>query len=414
MNPQQSPAIANILKRPFGATVDPAKQVSTRPPVARTPEQSPLANVGSSGASPPAVPRPQGPLGDSATWRPSLQSSTSLTGVPVYDNASVARLQARNAAGTLTRPDLSNVTTGAPAPAISQPTRTPAPTRPASAPLETDYTRPAPPDPASPPVIVRPSAVPQLQQAIGRAVDAQRGQTLTARADASALLNPMSNSAELMRRLENSQNSYFNKGSPQARRLIGEAIAGQLGAQAAASSQGQRAGSETLAHGVGHEAGALEGAARRQVDTDMFNADDSYRTRALAEQAATRRAEIERPSLQTAADGRLLRVTGATAAPVLDPGGSPVSVARPEAPRDHQAAADDRMLAELLGLQKDDYGEYPADAIENAQRQLAAIRAGQRGGSAQTSPAAPTAGDVLDGYRFRGGDPSDRANWEAE
>ena len=402
-----SPSISRILERPFGAAQDPAKPIRRFDP----------AHAGTGGAPPmpsttstaPAIPRPERTLGDTHTWSPSLNSGTS-NGVPTYDNVSIRRLEARNAGGPPARPDFSNVTTGAPAPTVPRPMRTFDPTRSASVPLETDYTRPAPPDPASPPVIARPSAAPQVQQSVRRTLDTQRDLTRTTRADAAEVLNPMSADAEILRRLENSQRSYFNKGSPQARRLIGEAIAGQLGARNAASAQGQQAGNDTLGRGVAYEAAANEGAAQRRLEADKFTADAGYRERALAAEAATRRAELERPSLQTDADGGLLRVTGTAAAPVTGADGSPVRVARPATARDHQAAADDKLLVELLGLQKDQFGEYPADALDNARQRLAEIRGGQRGGAVQV----PEVGGTLDGYRFRGGDPSDPANWEAQ
>ncbi|TWT18528.1 hypothetical protein FQY83_14205 [Luteimonas marina] len=410
MTTQQS-TLDRLRQNPFGAAQDPAKPV-------RSFGAAPAATGGATSmpsttitAPAPAVPRPTRTLGDTHTWTPSLNSGTDRTGAPVYDSTSIQRLQARNTGGSPARPDFSNVTTGGPAPAVPRPTRTLDPTRSASVPFETDYTRPAPPDPASPPIIARPSAAPQVQQSVRRTLDTQRDLTRTTRADAAEMLNPMSADAEILRRLENSQRSYFNKGSPQARRLIGEAIAGQLGARSAASAEGQRGGNITAQQGVGYEAAANEAAAQRRLDADKFTADAGYRERALATEAATRRAELERPSLQTDAAGNLLQVTGTKAAPITGEDGAPVRMPqRPVTARDHQAEADDKLLAELLGLQKDSYGEYPSNALETARRQLAEIRGGQRGGAVQV----PEVGGTLDGYRFRGGDPSDPANWEAQ
>lgn len=207
------------------------------------------------------------------------------------------------------------------------------------------------------------SNAPAIQQSVVRALDAQRGQTRAARADAAEILNPMSHSAELMRRLENSQRSYFNKGSPQARRLIGEAYAAQLGAQNAASAQGLRSAGDTIERGLGYEAGAMEGAARRQLDADMFNTDDSYRNRAL-------QAEIERPTLQADAQGNLLSIAGTAATPVTGADGGQVRLARPAEAGQITPAA----LLEAYSQQARAISEGLGTPEEKAQQQ-AALRA---------------------------------------
>src|SRR5690606_14919337 len=141
---------------------------------------------------------------DTNTWTPRLNSGTGPGGVPVYDNASVRRLESRGPGATPARPDFSNVRTGStPSAATSPVLRRLEPTAPASmassaaVPLEVDYTRPAPPDPA-----------PAVRQSVRRTLDGQRDLTRTTRADAAEVLNPMSNGAEMIRRLENSQSSY--------------------------------------------------------------------------------------------------------------------------------------------------------------------------------------------------------------
>lgn len=427
MTTQQS-TLDRLRQNPFGAAQDPAKPVRSYGPVPAATGGATSMPSTTANASAPAIPRPTRTLGDDARWTSTLNSGTGPGGVPIYDNASVARMQARNAGTAPARPDFSNVTTSAKGAGATAIVRQLEPTtearaqgapavRPAAvrtldpagpAPREVDFTRPAPPDPA--PVAAAPSAAPLVQQSVRRALDTQRDLTRTTRADAADVLNPMSADAEILRRLENSQRSYFNKGSPQARRLIGEAIAGQLGARNAASAEGQREGNITAQQGVGYEAAANEAAAQRRQDADKFTTDASYRERALATEAATRRAELERPSLQTDAAGNLLQVTGARAAPVTGADGSTVRMPQ-RTERDYTTAADDRLLAELLGLQKDPAtGEFTADALTNARRQLDEIRGRSRGGGVQV----PEVGGTLDGYRFRGGDPSDSANWEAQ
>ena len=221
-----------------------------------------------------------------------------------------------------------------------------------------------------------------VQQSVVRALDSQRGLTRTTRADAAEVLNPMSADAEILRRLENSQNSYFNKGSPQARRLIGEAIAGQLGARNAASAQGQRAGNDTLERGVGYEAGALEGAARRQLDADTFNVDAGYRERALA-------AEQQRPTgtVIRGLDGNtsMLRNDGSVTT-LRDEAGKPIQTPEPAVAGALTPAA----LLESYSAQAQAINEGLGTPEEKAQQQ-AALRAdpiygslfGQQGGGKQ-------------------------------
>ncbi|MCD9029408.1 hypothetical protein LDO26_14530 [Luteimonas sp. BDR2-5] len=264
------------------------------------------------------------------------------------------------------------------------------------------------------PVAGTPSTAPEAAAGAQRALGEHRRATLQARGDAASILNPMGNAGELMRRFNSSQRGYLNKGSPQARRMAGEAILGQLGSMNAASAVGQQAESASIQAGQSGEAAANEAGARRQMEADAFNADDSYRQRALATGAETRRAELTRPTLQTDADGNLLQVSGTSAAPVTGANGSPVRMPqRSTASRDYQSEADDRMLADLLGLQKDQFGEYPEGALDVARNQLADLR-GNRRGSGQGSTDVPEVGGALDGHRFLGGDPSDPASWEAE
>ncbi|MGL6290373.1 MAG: hypothetical protein ACRC2H_06775 [Silanimonas sp.] len=121
---------------------------------------------------------------------------------------------------------------------------------------------PAPTAPA--PVLARPAVDPMALAGQGAA--GQRGEAAATRRDAESFLNPMSASAEAMRRLENAQGSYFNKGSPSARAFAAEAILGQLRAGNAASATRQQQIGETLQQGaagavdVGQQAATLEDA----------------------------------------------------------------------------------------------------------------------------------------------------------
>jgi hypothetical protein len=236
----------------------------------------------------------------------------------------------------------------------------------------------------SQPVIAPASNAPAVQQSVVRALDASRGQTRTARADAAEILNPMSNSAELMRRLENSQGSYFYKGSPQARRLIGEAIAGQLGAQNAATMQGQRTAGDVIERGVGYEAMAGEGAARRQLDADTFNVEAGYRDRTLA-------AEQQRPTgaLVRGLDGNttMLRNDGSTTT-LRDEAGNAIQTPAPA----QAGALTPAALLESYTAQAEAINQGLGNALEKEQQQAALrsdpIYASLFQGGARTPPAA--------------------------
>lgn len=129
------------------------------------------------------------------------------------------------------------------------------------------------------------STAPAVQGATQRALDGQRGATLAARADAADMLNPMSAGAEIMRRLENSQRSYFNRGSPSARANQAQAYMGQLAAMNAASAAGQGAANATLQAGAAGESQAAEAQARRTLEADQFNVQSQQADRELEQSA---------------------------------------------------------------------------------------------------------------------------------
>lgn len=115
---------------------------------------------------------------------------------------------------------------------------------------------------ASAPTLSRPTVSPtQLARGVA---GVQRSEAAATRRDAQSVLNPMSASGELLRRLENSQNSYFNKGSPSARAFAAEAILGQLRAGNAASALRQQQVGQSAQAGAAGEIEVAEGAATRQ------------------------------------------------------------------------------------------------------------------------------------------------------
>jgi len=403
-----SPTLQRLTERPFGAAaIDPAKVVPTSsggspaPTLRRT--LSGTSGPTSTVARVPSASPVNRALGDTTTWTPRLNSGTDRGGAPMYDNASVQRLLDRrpdlprlqNPVGG--KPDFSNVRTGAaagaapPVAALRSMTDTSSPVAPAASPATGAPGMPVlrrtlDPSPVSPST----SSAPQVQAATARAVDGISANTVSARSRiTSALLNPMGNDAELVRRLENSQRSAAGRGSPQARRLLAQPYLDALGLAGKADAEGLTAGNQAMLQMPSLEAAAHEGAARRRLEADTFNVDAGYRERVLANETATRRAELERPTLETDADGRLLRVTGTTAAPVTGADGSQVRMPQRTA-RDYQADSDDRLLAELLGMQKDPAtGEFAVDALSNARQQLAEIRG--RGGAEPRQEGSPYA-----------------------
>lgn len=289
------------------------------------PERSQSVNVGMGGA------RSVG-ASASAVQRPDF-SNVRTTPQPSFGNvtsgASTAPAPARPQGA---KPDFSNVSTATPGPRPLDPntfTGSNGVTQrvaPAASAGNAAAAQPAVLRTLNPtPVIARPSTAPQVQATTERTLAGQRELTRDTRAMGAEILNPMSADAELMRRLENSQRSYMHKGSPQARNLVGQAIMAQMSGRTAAAAQGQQAGNQTLQQGAGLEAGANESHARRRLDADMFNADGSYRERAL-------QADIQRPTLQTDASGNLVSISGTSATPVTSADGAQVRMPQPAVP----------------------------------------------------------------------------------
>lgn len=201
----------------------------------------------------------------------SVAASVNAAGNPTYDNSSIAKLEARNGVGA--QPKL----------AQAVPTDVPA-------------------------LSVDPQAV------AGQTVAAQRGQTLTARNDATRLLNPMSNEAELLRRIEIAGGG--SKGSPSTRRAIMEALSGQMNAGNVATAQGQQAGNAALANGQDQ---LVEGASTQQKARSAIVAEQ------IRQQGEQRLAQLNAENsggYDVGADGTKVRISGNQAATVLDSEGN--------------------------------------------------------------------------------------------
>jgi hypothetical protein len=97
--------------------------------------------------------------------------------------------------------------------------------------------------------------------------------------------------------------------------------------------------------------------------------------------------QIARPTLERAADGSLIQVSGTSASPVVGPDGKPV-IGQPTAQasqRDYAREADDKLIADLLDMQRDPMtGALAPNAVQAAQQQFQQLR-----GAQNPQPAAP-------------------------
>lgn len=177
------------------------------------------------------------------------------------------------------------------------------------------------------PITAAASNAPQVQATTQRTLGAVRGNTLDARADATSMLNPMSQGAELMRRLDNVGISSQFKGSPGARAGARQAILGQLDALNASSASGQQSANELALQGAQGEGDAAESAAQRTLDAAQSNQSSDQLT-------AQRMAEQARPSqLVRGLDGNttVLR-NDSTTSTLRDESGNPIATPAPAAP----------------------------------------------------------------------------------
>lgn len=255
---------------------------------------------------------------------------------------------------------------------------------------------PAPVAPGTGPVVALRNQASGVQDATARVVDGQRRATLQARGDAASSLNPMSDAGELMRRFNTSQRSYMNKGSPQARRMAGEAILGQLGAQNAASAAGQQATNESLQAGAAGEGQANESYAARRLEADTFNSDEGYRR-------ATLQAEQRRPTGTTvrSTDGTtsVLRNDGSTST-LRNEAGEPIrSPSATDAPRLVSPDVEFKALTESLDNMAQMRPAKPGPEQEAFDAQVASTRARLQQLAGAPAAASADAGPQLVGHR---------------
>lgn len=217
-----------------------------------------------------------------------------------------------------------------------------------------------------------------------------------------------------------------------------EALAQNAQQQAALVGGGERLSSEainarnqqnTMLANTGLEQGGQDRRAQFQVQASTANADaDRAQELGIARMSdATRRAEIAagqipRSEYKMLHDGTLLTVTGNKAARVTDADGNQVRLPV----QDPAALSGDDLLKAytdqrnaIMGLAEqlspDELGAH-FEALDESligQRYQQALGGGvpsQRSG--RTATPAPKVGTVMQGFRFKGGDPADPASWE--
>lgn len=145
-------------------------------------------------------------------------------------------------------------------------------------------------------------------------------------------------------------------------------------------------------------------------DNRQFDAQDAT-TRELGatrEMGDTYRALLNlqpRAELMTDASGNVVRVDGTRADAVTGADGSPLRTAN----RDGLTQKD--VLASLDAQEKALVDAMALGGTPETQAQLQRVRT-QRDAILNPAPAGPKAGEVKSGYRFKGGDPANQANWE--
>lgn len=201
--------------------------------------------------------------------------------------------------------------------------------------------------------------------------------------------------------------STLGRGSPSMRRALMDQYQQEVNNAAQAQRDALRLDAETN-----------QAEANRNLEVQKINA-------GLADSAAQRDASLQAariarpPNLQTSADGSMGIVgNDGSWIPVLRNG---QQVRAPQAPRQTGGLTQQDILKSLDDQEKSLLGAQLGGKVSDAdQATLAQIRAsrdalirGNSGGSQQqNTDGAPQAGAVVNGYRFKGGDPNSQSNWE--
>ena len=144
----------------------------------------------------------------------------------------------------------------------------------------------------------------------------------------------------------------------------------------------------------------------QQADIAQMGADVD-REQISASERSSRRAQRSQQQTITDADGTVYAVDGKTLTPLTRPDGKQLQAPRTSKTQDNQQAEIAAKLLEGMVMP----GATP-DEINAAVTQANSAAAALMGGGAGAQPSgAPKSGDVVGGYRFKGGDPNKQENW---
>lgn len=318
-----------------------------------------MARTGALGAAPALVPgmktydgRPGG-----------VASSRNKEGVPTYDDASIARIQ--NGLGS--RPSAFQVVSGGPQASTAN-TATPVAL------------------PQAPTLSRDPQALAQ------NAFNSNLRTARLTRGDARQVINPMSDDAEIIRRIGIAGDSF--KGSPSTRNAVMGALSGQLTARNQSSAQFQRSADQGTETGL---QGSIQGEQTQQLTRGQLNA------QGIQQQGQERLARLQRAPTALA-DGTLAQIEGSNASAVVGPDGQPV---RALMQRAQSQTADPNTILKVLADEKSALSslgqpdpEKNPDEYAAYQQRLQAIdskMAPLLGGQQAESPPAPGAQKAPDG-----------------
>lgn len=241
------------------------------------------------------------------------------------------------------------------------------------------------------PILAAVSSAPQVQETTGRAAAGVQRATLGAQNDAGAMVtDAFSPSAEMLRRLQISQNSAFNAGSPSSRAREAALITGQVDALNAASAAGQDATNDVLQGGAADENLANERSAeRRQAARVTTTGNDLQQQEMQSNERIARRPQIT----TTAGGGIGLIGDDASFTPVTDDAGNQVQAGGDDAGRlgatDLLSAYTEQRAAILSGL-----GNAEDKAAQLAQLDADPLYAPLRNGVAQGGTPGGQAGEA--------------------
>lgn len=218
-----------------------------------------------------------------------------------------------------------------------------------------------------------------------------------------SVLNGLSPQSELMRRFEISQGSF--KGSPQARRMAGEAILGTIGQMNGLTAGGVAQANQAVLAGQDDQVAANENYAGRRFDASRFNVD-------------TNEARDARDAVGTSFNRTLDAEDGTTS--VLANDGTLTALRNPDGTPFRQLPDPSRRTtvspdAEFKALSEEltSLLELPSQGSTTRASQIQARMAELTGRAPPASrPTMPAIGAIQGGYRFKGGDPSNPASWE--